>query len=177
MPAHDEAPERTGKGDRVDLEEMTQRLSQLRQTPLADGPLPPHHPQCLGCGPDNPHGHQLHARRSGDHIVAEHIFDTRHVGAPGIAHGGAVATVFDDLFGFTLYLVGEPAVTRRLTVSYSRPVLLGVEYALKAWVVTRNGRAVELSAHLRPVDEERPVARADAEFAIVGLEHFVQAGN
>jgi acyl-CoA thioesterase FadM len=88
-----------------------------------------------------------------------------------------VATVFDDLFGFTLYLVGEPAVTRRLTVNYSRPVLLGVEYSLKAWVVTRHGRAVQLSAHLSPIDEERPVARADAEFAIVGLEHFVQAGR
>jgi acyl-coenzyme A thioesterase PaaI-like protein len=159
----------------VDIEKMTQRLTRLREAPTPDGPLPAHHPQCLGCGPDNPHGHQLQARRAGDHIVAEHVFDTRHVGAPGIAHGGAVATVFDDLLGFALYLVGEPAVTRRLTVNYSRPVLLGVEYTLKAWVVTRSGRAVQLSAHLSPTGEERTVARADAEFAIVGLDHFLQA--
>lgn len=168
---------RAGADNRTNFEEMAQRLSQLTQAPIADGPLPAHHPQCLGCGPENPHGHRLQARRSGDHVVADHVFDQRHVGAPGIAHGGAVATVFDDLFGFTLYLVGEPAVTRRLTVTYSRPVLLGVEYALNAWVVTRNGRAVQLAAHLSPVDQERPVARADAEFAIVGLEHFFQAGN
>ena len=49
-------------------------------------------------------------------MVAEVAFEDRHVGAPGIAHGGAVATVFDDLFGFLLYAVAELAVTRSLQV-------------------------------------------------------------
>lgn len=31
---------------------------------------------------------------------------------PGIAHGGAVATVFDDLYGLLLYAIGDVAVTR-----------------------------------------------------------------
>ena len=39
-------------------------------------------------------------------------------GAPEIAHRGAVATVIDDLYGFVLYIVGTPAVTRELTVDY-----------------------------------------------------------
>lgn len=72
----------------------------LRATP-ADA-LPPHHVECLGCGPGNPHGHHLHVRRDGGRVVSEHVFDARHVGAPGIAHGGAVAAVVDDLFGFVL---------------------------------------------------------------------------
>lgn len=94
--------------------------------PHAEGvDLPPHHEQCLGCGPDNPHGHHLQVRRYGDGVVAEHTFDNRHVGAPGIAHGGAVATVIDDLYGFLLYLVGAPAVTRQLTVDYRAPVMIG----------------------------------------------------
>lgn len=90
--------------------------------------LPPHHPDCLGCGPDNPHGHHVQVRRDGDRVVAEHVFDHRHVGAPGIAHGGAVATVVDDLFGFLLYNVGQPAVTRHLEVDYHAPVWLGRAY-------------------------------------------------
>lgn len=78
--------------------------------PHADGAqLPPHHPHCLACGPDNPHGHHLTVRRRGEEVHATHVFDERHVGAPGIAHGGAVATVLDDLFGFLLYLTGGPA--------------------------------------------------------------------
>src|SRR3546814_16692324 len=67
--------------------------------------LPPHHPDCLGCGPQNPHGHALSVQRDENGVVAPRVFDQRHVGAPGIAHGGAVATVLDDLFGFLLYTV------------------------------------------------------------------------
>ena len=50
--------------------------------------LPPHHPRCLGCGPDNPHGHHLEVRRDGDSVRTGYVFDSRHMGAPGIAHGG-----------------------------------------------------------------------------------------
>ena len=93
--------------------------------------LPPHHPNCLGCGPENPNGHFLSVRRDGDGVVAHHQFDQRHVGAPGIAHGGAVATVIDDLFGFLLYSVGELAVTRRLELEYLAPALLDTPYILR----------------------------------------------
>jgi hypothetical protein len=58
----------------------------------SDGPLPPHYPTCLGCGPDAEQGFHLEVRRDGDEVVTEHVFAPRHSGAPGIAHGGAVAT-------------------------------------------------------------------------------------
>lgn len=82
-------------------------------------------------GPENPNGHFLSVRRDGDGVVAHHQFDQRHVGAPGIAHGGAVATVIDDLFGFLLYSVGELAVTRRLALDYLAPALLDTPYILR----------------------------------------------
>lgn len=56
---------------------------------------------------------------------ARHIFDGRHRGAPGIAHGGAVMTVLDDTVGMLLYVVGEMAVTRKLDTEFFAPVLLG----------------------------------------------------
>ena len=67
--------------------------------------LPPHSSQCMGCGPDNPAGLAMQVRREGDEVVCEQTFDHRQVGAPGLAHGGAVAAACDDLFGFVLYLV------------------------------------------------------------------------
>lgn len=104
-------------------------------------------------------------------VRARHVFDVRHVGAPGIAHGGAVATVLDDLFGFVLYLVGEPAVTRHLEVGYRAPVLLGVPYLLEARLDRREGRKLFLRAD--GVDERgAPVLDARAVFVIVGFEHF-----
>lgn len=135
------------------------------------GVLPPHRPDCLGCGPDNPHGHHMQVRRDGDGVVTEHVFDGRHVGAPGIAHGGAVATVVDDLFGFLLYLVGEPAVTRHLEVDYRAPVWLGRTYRIRAGQDRRDGRKLFVSA-TGTDDSGTETFTARALFVVVPLEHF-----
>ena len=135
--------------------------------------LPHHHEGCLGCGPDNPHGHHLSVRRHGDGVIATHTFDKRHVGAPGIAHGGALATVIDDLYGFLLYLTGGPAVTRTLEVNYLAPILLSVPYELTAEVTRRDGRKLFLSARvLDPAG--RLVATSTALFLAVDVAHFEQ---
>lgn len=145
--------------------------------PLTEAGLPPHFPSCLGCGPDNPHGHHLQVRRDGeDAVLTRHTFDERHVGAPGVAHGGAVATVVDDLFGFLLYLVGELAVTRRLEIDYRAPVRLGVPYLLRARVVRRDGRKLFVDA--AGTDEAgTPVLSAAALFVVVDQQHFTLAGR
>ncbi|CAN5214623.1 MAG: PaaI family thioesterase [Nocardioides sp.] len=104
-------------------------------------------------------------------MVADHTFDNRHVGAPGIVHGGAVATVIDDLYGFALYLVGTPAVTRQLTVDYRAPVLIGVPYRLEAHLTSQEGRKLFLQASLTSL-EGSVLATSTAVFIAVGAEHF-----
>ncbi|TQL70420.1 acyl-coenzyme A thioesterase PaaI-like protein [Nocardioides albertanoniae] len=158
----------------ADLQALMTALQQ-RIGPHPDGAhLPAHHEQCLGCGVDNPHGHHLSVHREGDLVVATHIFDDRHVGAPGIAHGGAVATVLDDLYGFLLYLVGEPAVTRQLVVEYLAPVLIGTTYRLEARVDRREGRKLFVNAKVTALDG-RTAATSTAVFVTVDAEHFAQA--
>ncbi|GAA1149206.1 PaaI family thioesterase [Nocardioides aquiterrae] len=140
--------------------------------PHPDGTqLPPHHGHCLGCGPDNPHGHHLVVQRRGEEVHAVHRFSERHMGAPGIAHGGAVATVLDDLFGFLLYLTGTPAVTRQLEVRYDAPVILGTSYELAARVVRDDGRKLFVEAEMSEVGGTT-VATASALFLKVDIAHF-----
>ncbi|XVX18573.1 PaaI family thioesterase [Actinomycetota bacterium] len=142
--------------------------------PHPDGAdLPPHHAQCLGCGPGNPHGHHLQVRRDGDGVLADHTFDERHVGAPGIVHGGAVATVIDDLYGFLCYLLETPAVTRHLTVDYRAPVMIGVRYRLAAHVRSSEGRKLFLAAGLTDSDGAE-LATSSAVFIKVGADHFIR---
>jgi len=139
--------------------------------------LPSHHSHCLGCGAENPHGHHLVVTRNApDTVVTTHTFDARHVGAPGIAHGGAVATVFDDLFGFLLYSIGDLAVTRKLDVEYLSPVLLGLEYTLQASIAERAGRKIHMAATLQASDGAL-VARSGALFVTVAVEHFKGQGR
>lgn len=77
-------------------------------------------------GPENSSGLQLEVYRLDDEVYADVAFDERHIGAPGLAHGGAIAAACDDLLGFTLWIAGTPAVTRNLAIEYLAPVPLQV---------------------------------------------------
>lgn len=139
----------------------------------ASGVMPPHYPTCLGCGPDAEQGYHLQVRREGDEMVAEHVFAAHHSGAPGIAHGGAVATVVDDVLGFVLYVAAVPGVTRSLTVDYLRPVLVGVPYVVRARLDRREGRKLWVSCSAYGPDGVETF-RGTGFFLAVGLEHFAQ---
>jgi len=142
---------------------------------LPDGEvLPPHYPTCLGCGPDAEQGYHLQVRRDGDDVVAQHVFEDRHCGAPGIAHGGAVATVVDDLLGFMLYAARVPGVTRHLEVDYLRPVLSGVPYALRGTLTSRDGRKLWVACTGRAPDGT-VVFTGSGLFVAVDVAHFSRA--
>jgi len=159
---------------RAHLDDVLAQLADPADAPAAGRPLPPHYPTCLGCGPDAEQGFHLQVRREGDEVVTEHVFAPRHSGAPGIAHGGAVATVVDDVLGFLLYLEGIPGVTRMLEVEYVKPVLVGVRYVVRGRVDERDGRKVWVSCSGRDADGVEAF-RAKGLFLEVRLEHFAQA--
>jgi len=159
-----------------DMGQMLAHWAERSGPHLEGATLPPHHERCLGCGPGNIHGHHLQVRRRGEGVVADHTFDNLHAGAPGVVHGGAVATVLDDLFGFLPYLGGTPAVTRQLTVDYLSPVLVGVTYRMDAKVTSREDRKFFVAATLTDPDG-RTVATSTAVFITVGVEHFARHGG
>jgi acyl-coenzyme A thioesterase PaaI-like protein len=149
-------------------------------SPIAARPegdlLPPHYKACLGCGPEAPGGYHLQVRREGDEVVTEHLFVVEQTGAPGIAHGGAVATVVDDVLGFLLYVVDDAAVTRRLVVEYLRPVLIGTRYDVRAKVERREGRKLFFSC--TGTGPDGVVAfRGEGLFVVVDVSHFVRHGS
>lgn len=140
----------------------------------ADGDLPPHYPTCFGCGPEAAQGMHLRVRREGEEIVADYAFEQRHAGAPGIVHGGLVATVLDDMMGFLAYVVKVPSVTRHLSVDYLAPALIGVPYVLRARLERRDGRKLFNSCTATDPDG-RVAFRAEALFLAVPGSHFREA--
>lgn len=138
-----------------------------------DGPLPPHHPGCLGCGPEAERGFHLQVVREGDEVVATHTFPTHQAGAPGIAHGGAVATVCDDVLGFCMYVAKVAGVTRHLEMEYLRPVLVGVPYEIRAHVEKVDGRKLWFAATGTAPDGTLTFT-SRALFLQVQLSHFDQ---
>lgn len=137
--------------------------------------LAPHSSVCYGCGAENASGLRMKVWRDGDEVFSDVVFDARHVGAPGLAHGGVLSAACDDMFGFVLYVVVEPGVTRSLSIDYRLPVQLGVPHRITARLDRRDGRKLHMSADgIRP--DGRLAFTARAVFIVVPLTHFDRFG-
>jgi len=132
--------------------------------------VPAHAANCFGCGPDNAAGLALTLEVDGDRLAGEVTIDARHEGAPGIAHGGTIATILDDASGRFMYLTGEPAVTARLEVDYLAKVPTAAPLRIEAWIAARDERGIEVASELR--DGDRVLAQGLARMRFVSPEHF-----
>jgi hypothetical protein len=84
-----------------------------------------HFTDCIVTGPANPMGVAAEVLRDGDDAVLRSTLGDAFEGAPGRAHGGMVAALFDEVMGFVLSITCTPAFTGRLTVTYRAPVPIG----------------------------------------------------
>jgi uncharacterized protein (TIGR00369 family) len=138
-------------------------------------PLSPHHPNCVGCGPENPGSLGLEFMVDDERVYATMRLDERHEGAPGFVHGGIVATALDDTLGTLLVVLRIPAVTAKLEVDYRRPAFLHRDFAIEAWCDRIEGRKLHLRGEVR--EDGELVAEAHALFLQVELAHFARGGK
>ncbi|HEY7946488.1 MAG TPA: PaaI family thioesterase [Acidimicrobiales bacterium] len=129
-----------------------------------------HFPDCIVTGPANPMGVAARTRRDGDEAVVLATLGEAFEGAPGRAHGGIVAALFDEAMGFVLSIACTPAFTGRLTVTYRAPVPLGVPLEFRARMTGRDGRKLLMAGAAR--HGETLLAEAEALFVAVDPERF-----
>ncbi len=106
----------------------------------------------------------------GSEATGEVYFDNAYVGAPGWVHGGALASVFDQIMGFVLILQGTPCVTAELTVRYHVPTPSHKPLRLKAYAESEEGRNVAIKATCH--DGDVHTATATAIFARLNPQTF-----
>nr|WP_203690327.1 PaaI family thioesterase [Streptomyces sp. SID12488] len=138
-----------------------------------------HYEQCFGCGDGQAHGLHL-AARAGDGVTVTAEFTVReaHQGAPGLAHGGVLASALDETLGSLNWLLRTIAVTGRLETEFVRPVPVGTLLYLEAEVTAVARRKIYSTATGRIGGPDGPVAvRAEALFIEVKVEHFIDNGR
>ncbi len=112
---------------------------------------------CFVCGRENPVG--LRLRFYEDHeaqqIVVPLLIPDRYQGYPGIAHGGILATILDEIAGRAL-MIGEEDdlfwVTAKMEVRYRRPTPTETPLTAVGWVVDRRRRSAEVAGEIRLAD-------------------------
>jgi uncharacterized protein (TIGR00369 family) len=120
-------------------------------------------------GPGNPVAPPMVASDSPDGRATGRVtLGKPHEGPPGLVHGGVVATLLDHVLARALRAAGRGGLTATLTVTYRRPVRLGVALVATAEMGTAEGRRTTAIARL--VAEDDPgTTLAEAEGLFVAL--------
>jgi acyl-coenzyme A thioesterase PaaI-like protein len=135
--------------------------------PLPQGELPRAYGDRPISGPASPWGLDLDVHRHGDEIEARVTLGPAHEGAPGRSHGGVVAALFDDVFGFVLGVLGQPAFTGRLEIRYVKGTPLHRLLSCRVRAAGREGRKISMEGELVDVEADEVLVRSTALFIAV----------
>jgi acyl-coenzyme A thioesterase PaaI-like protein len=103
---------------------------------------------CFACGSLNTHGIGLALHVEPSRSWADLILESRFEGWDGIAHGGILCTLLDEVMAWSL--VGEDmwGVTARLAVDFRHPVPIGAPLHAEGWITRARRRVVETAGHI-----------------------------
>ena len=102
---------------------------------------------CFGCAPHNESGLALNFIESESEVSAFFNLPPRYSSYPGVAHCGIIAAVLEEVMGNTLVIKAKRlCFTRKLSLRYIEPVLIGMNYRASARIATHDGDYYELEA-------------------------------
>lgn len=119
---------------------------------------------CFACGTLNTSGLNLELHAGGDRCWVELSLADRFEGWEGIAHGGIVCTILDEVMAWALVDHDLWGVTARMQVEFRKPVPIGRPIRAEGRVTSARRRVVEAEGIiLDPVDGSL-LARGEATF-------------
>ena len=137
---------------------MTSDLRAVRTSPLARFEFEPHN--CFACGTLNTHGLQLQLHLGSARSWTVFDLDRRFEGWEGIAHGGILCTILDEVMAWALVAEDNWGVTARMSVDFRKPVPVGTPIRAEGWITRSRRRIVETAGHI--VDAESGAELATA---------------
>jgi uncharacterized protein (TIGR00369 family) len=124
--------------------------------------LEPHN--CFACGTLNTHGLQLELHAADDRCWTELVLADRFQGWEGIAHGGIVTTILDEVMGWALIDHDMWGVTARMSIEFKRPVPIGRPIRAEGRVLSARRRLVEAEGIILDREDGTLLARSQATF-------------
>ena len=119
------------------------------------------HPFCVVCSQSNPLGLGLEFAVHQDGSISTSFNGHAALeGFEGCLHGGTIASLLDGAMTNCLFAHGYVAMTAELKVRYHKPVLIGPEILLQAWIRQSHAPLHLLEAELRQEDCLKAVASA-----------------
>jgi acyl-coenzyme A thioesterase PaaI-like protein len=102
---------------------------------MSTTPPPVDDGNCYVCGPHNHEGMQVRFERDGaSGASAKVVIDPKYQGWRGVAHGGVVMMLLDEVMAHASGVAGQRGMTASVAIRFRNPVPLGVELTLRAEV-------------------------------------------
>jgi uncharacterized protein (TIGR00369 family) len=125
--------------------------------------------RCFGCGGANDAGMKLTFEQDNEkrRIVGRFVLGERYQGGGGMAHGGIIATLLDEVMGKVCRFREVRAVTAELNVEYLKPVNVDNEIVVEGWETEQKGRNLFHAGEIRNTAGD-VLARGKGRFVIIG---------
>ncbi len=115
---------------------------------------------CFICGARNPIGLRIKPQVDADAKAATFklVLPDTYQGWQGLAHGGIIASLLDEVSAYAAMSIAEPIVTAQLNVRYAKPVPVGELLTLQGRVTAQKGRSIMTEAELHHGQEIKAFA-------------------
>jgi acyl-coenzyme A thioesterase PaaI-like protein len=123
-------------------------------------------------GTTNPISAEFELEIVGEEAVVRTTLGTASEGAPGRAHGGMVAALFDDFSAFLLPLAETAAYTGEITVRYHRPVPIEAPLEFRSRIVSHESRKLRVTGEC--MAKGQVVASTEVLFITIDFQTFGQ---
>jgi acyl-coenzyme A thioesterase PaaI-like protein len=121
---------------------------------------------CFACGKHNPHGlgMKVEVFAEDQSAVCRIVLPRRYQGWAGIAHGGIVATLLDEIMAHAVVRHIGQGVTTGMETTFRAPVPLQQELLVRGWIARDRGRMCLTEATVSLAEGGQLLAHAAAKF-------------
>lgn len=127
-----------------------------------------HLDSCFGCSTTNPSALGIAILSTPDGAEGRVRFGPDAEGAPGLVHGGLLATFADEVMGFVQHGGDGVRLTAEMTIRYRRPTPVDTELCCRARHAETDGRRLRVHAEITAADDDTTLlAEADAVFVVL----------
>ena len=121
---------------------------------------------CFGCSQNNQHGLKLRFWYTPDGCRSYYTIPSEYSGFSGIAHGGIIATMLDEVAAWTIivhYL--RLGITQNISIRYLKPVKTCTEILIEGKIIENNEKSAKILSIISS-SEGKVLAEAESNWLV-----------
>ena len=130
--------------------------------------------RCFACGELNDQGLRLQLHAGAEGCWTELTLDPAFQGWDGVAHGGILCTILDEVMAWSVIGRGTWGVTARMTVDFKRPVAVGRPLRAEGSVTEQSRRLVRTTGRIVDAATSEVLATGEATYMAAPPERLAE---